>query len=164
MAAAKDESTITELASYDEWRTKVMEEKNKPIILDCYADWCGPCKKLTPVLEQIAQEHEGKFKLIKLNIDNLPQLAQGLNVKSIPALFLIFRGNIIDTMVGANEPKLKELVSTALVIEQSTHDESIMLKVLEEARKFIDKKDFAQAEQLLRDGLTYEMWRDKFGA
>ena len=49
-----------------------MEEKNKPIILDCYADWCQPCKKLMPVLEELAQSHEGKFKLVKLNIDNLP--------------------------------------------------------------------------------------------
>jgi thioredoxin-like negative regulator of GroEL len=75
MGAVKEESSITEIASYDEWRIKVMEELNKPIILDCYADWCQPCKKLTPVLEQIAQQHEGKFKLVKLNIDNLPQLA-----------------------------------------------------------------------------------------
>ena len=75
MGAVKEESSITEIASYDEWRIKVMEELNKPIILDCYADWCQPCKKLTPVLEQITQQHEGKFKLVKLNIDNLPQLA-----------------------------------------------------------------------------------------
>ena len=75
MGAVKEESSITDIASYDEWRIKVMEELNKPIILDCYADWCQPCKKLTPVLEQITQQHEGKFKLVKLNIDNLPQLA-----------------------------------------------------------------------------------------
>ncbi len=75
MGAVKEESSITEIASYDEWRIKVMEELNKPIILDCYADWCQPCKKLTPVLEQITQQHEGKFKLVKLNIDDLPQLA-----------------------------------------------------------------------------------------
>jgi thioredoxin len=106
MGAVKEESFITEIASYDEWRTKVMEELNKPIILDCYADWCQPCKKLTPVLEQLTQQHEGKFKLVKLNIDNLPQLAQGLNVKSIPALFLIYRGNIMDTMIGADMRKL----------------------------------------------------------
>jgi thioredoxin len=104
--AVKEESSIEEIASYNDWKPKVMEELNKPIILDCYADWCQPCKKLTPILENLAQEHAGKFKLVKLNIDNLPQLAQGLNVKSIPALFLIYRGNIVDTMVGADPVKL----------------------------------------------------------
>jgi thioredoxin-like negative regulator of GroEL len=49
-----------------------MDEKKVPIILDMYAEWCGPCKKLTPILEQLTNDHEGKFKLIKVNIDNLP--------------------------------------------------------------------------------------------
>ena len=133
-----------------------MEEKNKPVILDCYADWCQPCKKLTPVLEQVTQESEGKFKLVKLNIENLPQLASGLNVKSIPALFLIYRGNVMDTMVGVDPKKLKELVDTAILIEQSTHDESIMIKVLDEAQKMIEEKNYPQAENILRDGLTYD--------
>ena len=49
-----------------------MEVKDVPIILDCYAEWCAPCRKLTPILEKVTQENEGKFKLIKVNIDNLP--------------------------------------------------------------------------------------------
>ena len=60
-------------------------------------------------------------------------MAQGLNVKSIPALFLIYRGNIMDNMVGADPKKLEELVKTALLIEQTTHDETLMIKVFEEA-------------------------------
>lgn len=77
---------------------------DQPIILDAYASWCAPCKKLAPILEQAAVDNEGKFKLIKMDIDNLPQLATGLAVKQVPALFLIYRGNVIDTMVGM-EPK-----------------------------------------------------------
>ena len=53
MNAVKDFSFIEEIKDMNEWRTKVMEELDKPIILDCYADWCQPCKKLTPVLEKL---------------------------------------------------------------------------------------------------------------
>lgn len=140
MNAVRDFSHIDEIKDMNEWKTKVMEELNKPIILDCYADWCQPCKKLTPVLEKLTQDHDGKFKLIKLNIDNLPQLAQGLNVKSIPALFLVYRGNIMDTMVGGDLKRLEEMINTALLIEQSTHDQTIMEKVLSESQKLIEAK------------------------
>ena len=96
-----------------------MEEKKVPIILDCYADWCQPCRKLTPVLEKVTNDHEGKFKLIKVNIDNLPQIAQGLSVKSIPTLFLIYRGNIMDTLTGVDKEKLTGLIETALLVEKA---------------------------------------------
>lgn len=65
---------------------------------------------MTPVLEKLTLQYEGKFKLVKLNIDNLPQLATGLNVKSIPALFLIYKGNMLDAMTGFDVKKLEELV------------------------------------------------------
>ncbi|MFN9961457.1 MAG: hypothetical protein ACK55I_50935, partial [bacterium] len=70
--------------------------------------------------------------------------------------FLIYRGNIMDTMVGADMNKMQELINTALLVEQSTHDESVMQKVLDEAQKLIEKKQYEKAEQILRDGLTYE--------
>jgi hypothetical protein len=67
-------------------------------------------------------------------------LAQGLNVKSIPALFLVYRGNIMDTMVGGDLKRLEEMINTALLIEQSTHDQTIMEKVLSESQKLIEAK------------------------
>jgi thioredoxin len=115
--AVKEVSLIDEIADLSQWKTKVMDEKNKPIILDCYAEWCNPCQKLTPVLEKLTQEHDGKFRLVKLNIDNIPQLATGLNVKSIPALFLIYRGNVLDTVTGFDMKKVEDLVSMALLVE-----------------------------------------------
>ena len=141
-----------------------MEVKDMPIILDCYADWCQPCRKLTPILEKCAQEHEGKFKLVKLNIDNLPQLASGLNVKSIPTLFLIYRGNMMDTVTGVDDTKINELIKTAILIEQTQHDETIMVNVLNESSELIEAGKYANAKQILQDGLTYEKWRDKFEA
>jgi len=158
------ESTITELTSYDEWNP-IMFEKNKPIIIFCYADWCGPCKNLTPVLEKIAQEHEGKFKLIKLNIEKFPELAQGLDVKSIPALFMFFSGLVYSKIVGADELELKKLVNKARYVDHLIHKEDFFKeRVLQEAQKKIDGKNYEGAEELLREGQTFEMLHDKFGA
>ena len=68
----EEDLIIDEVNTVAEWTTKVMEEKNRPVILDFYAEWCAPCKKLTPILEEKTREHEGKIKLVKINIDNLP--------------------------------------------------------------------------------------------
>ena len=73
-------------------------EQEKPIILDCYAEWCKPCKKLEPILEEKIKEFEGKMKMVKLNIDDLPKLTTGLGIRSIPQVFLIYKGNIVDVM------------------------------------------------------------------
>lgn len=134
-------------------------EQQIPIILDCYADWCQPCKKLTPVLEKLTLQYEGKFKLVKLNIDNLPQLATGLNVKSIPALFLIYKGNMLDAMTGFDTKKLEALVETALLVEKAANDETVIMKVISQAQSAITDGDFKKALQMLQDGWTYEQWR-----
>jgi len=83
------------------------------------------------VLEKLTLQYEGKFKLVKLNIDNLPQLASGLNVKSIPALFLIYKGNMLDTMTGFDVKKLEELVQTALLVDKAANDETVIMKVID---------------------------------
>ena len=94
---AKDETQelICELKTLADWQPKVMEQQ-VPIILDCYAEWCGPCKKLEPILTEKVKALEGRIKMVKLNIDDLPQLSEGLNIRSIPAVFLIYKGNIVD--------------------------------------------------------------------
>jgi len=73
-----------------------MAETSVPVILDCYADWCAPCKKLEPVLKERVKAVEGKLKLVKLNIDSFPKLSSGLNIRSIPTVLLIYRGRLVD--------------------------------------------------------------------
>jgi thioredoxin len=106
-------------------------EGKVPIILDCYADWCGPCKKLTPVLEKVTNEYEGKFKLVKLNIDTLPELTKALNVKSVPTCFLIYKGNVMDQMLGFDTTKLEALIETALLVDKAANDETVITKVID---------------------------------
>ena len=129
MASAKNEQASFELQALSDWQPQVMESKI-PVILDCYADWCAPCKKLDPILQEKMAEHVGKLKLVKLNIDNFPQLTTGLNIRSVPTLFIIFKGNIVDMMQGFQPSKLEELIQTALVLSGMETDENMMQDIL----------------------------------
>lgn len=73
---------------------------DKPVLLDFYADWCGPCKMLSPVLSEIADEYADVIRVAKVNVDDEPELAMKLKVSSIPMLVLFKNGKIVSTSVG----------------------------------------------------------------
>ena len=85
--------------------------KDVPILVDFWAPWCEPCKQLGPLLEKIVSNSEGKVKLVKLNIDDEPQIAQQLQIQSIPAVFAFKDGQPIDAFVGMQtEPQIKAFI------------------------------------------------------
>lgn len=78
---------------------QVVLENEKPVLLDFYADWCGPCRMLAPVLDEIADEHP-EYAVVKVNVDEAPQLASRYGVMSIPSLFVFDKGNIVSQALG----------------------------------------------------------------
>lgn len=89
------EYTITS----DNFLTEVLQEK-QPVLIDFWATWCGPCRMLTPVLAELAQEYEGRLKVCKINVDDEPELADRFRVSSIPMLALLKDGKLVTSLVG----------------------------------------------------------------
>jgi len=78
------------------------------ILIDFWAEWCGPCKQIGPILEEIGEEKKDKLKIFKLNIDENPQIPQKFGVRGIPTLMLFKDGKLIDTKVGSLSKNMLE--------------------------------------------------------
>jgi len=83
-----------------DFEKEVLQSK-EPVFIDFYADWCGPCKMMAPVVEKLAEKYEGKVKVGKVNTDDEPELAQMFQVMSIPNMVIIKDGQVVDRIVGA---------------------------------------------------------------
>jgi len=95
--------TITDSNFDDE-----IKNSQLPILIDFWAEWCGPCKQIGPILEEIGEEKKDKLKIFKLNVDENPQTPQKFGVRGIPTLMLFKDGKLIDTKVGSLSKNMLE--------------------------------------------------------
>jgi thioredoxin 1 len=78
-----------------------VRQSDIPVVVDFWAEWCGPCKQIGPALEEISEEMAGKVKVVKVNVDDNMQVAASLNVRGIPALFVFKDGEVVSNKTGA---------------------------------------------------------------
>src|SRR5436190_9218201 len=103
----------------DDFVENVLEEsKRRPVVVDFWAAWCGPCRTLGPVLEKVAEEHGGEFLLAKVDVDSSPYVASQFRIQSIPNVWAFVDGKPVDQFIGAYpEPAVREFVSRLLPTE-----------------------------------------------
>ncbi len=91
---------ITQVTDSKIWETDVISS-DKPVFVDFWAEWCGPCRMVGPVVEELAIDYDGKVNFAKVNVDQAGELASKYNVFSIPTLILLYKGEVIAQQVGA---------------------------------------------------------------
>lgn len=108
--------------TFESFTTDVLDiSKEVPVLVDFWAPWCEPCKNLMPILEKLAEEYQGAFKLAKVNIDEQQQLAQQFAVRSVPTVKIIRNGQVADEFMGAlPEAEIRTILGKHVVSESDT--------------------------------------------
>ena len=78
-----------------------VRQSDIPVVVDFWAEWCGPCKQIGPALEELSEEYDGKVKIVKVNVDENPQSPGQMGVRGIPALFMFKDGEVVSNKIGA---------------------------------------------------------------
>ncbi len=105
---------ITQVSNEQSWQTDVVNS-DMPVFVDFWAEWCGPCRMVSPVMEELASDYEGKIKFVKVNVDEAKDLANQYNVFSIPTMILLNKGEVISQQVGAaSKESYKNMIDRAL--------------------------------------------------
>jgi len=136
-------SYIVDIDETNAQQLLIEESMTRPVVVDFWADWCGPCKQLMPILEKLAGEYQGAFLLAKVNADEQQMLAQQLGVRSLPTVMVIKEGQPVDGFSGAQpESAVREMLDKHLPSPQAG--------ALAEAEQLLAEGDFPSALALYR--------------
>jgi thioredoxin 1 len=98
----------------ENFQTEVLDSQ-VPVLLDLWAEWCGPCRMVGPVVEELAEEYAGRLKVGKIDVDDQPELAGAFQVQSIPMLLLVKQGAVVAAAIGARP---KQALAQALELDE----------------------------------------------
>jgi putative thioredoxin len=148
-----------QLASFEQ--DVINKSKETPVLVDFWAEWCGPCKQVGPVLEKLASEYNGAFVLAKVDVDKEQQLASYFQIKSIPTLMLLKDGKIVDGFPGAlSEVQIKEFLThhqiTALPLLDESSEQTAEPSIVDPHQEVVRLRHAAQ-EAPADDNLKLEL-------
>src|SRR5687767_14109132 len=143
------QDTVIDVGDADFERAVVARSRDVPVVVDFWAPWCAPCRALGPLLERLANEHQGAFVLARVNVDEAPATAEAFRVQSIPAVHALRDGAVVPGFVGAQpEPVVRQFLASILPNEAD--------HAAKEAEALAGRGDAAGAEARFHDALAHD--------
>jgi putative thioredoxin len=155
-AAPQPADLIKETTTQTFVKDVIEESKRQPVLIDFWAEWCGPCRQLTPILEKAVRNAKGRVKLVKMNIDQHPTIPGQMGIQSIPAVIAFVGGQPADGFMGAIPESQVNAFIDKLTKGVPAAGEPNIADILKEAETLLAEGDAASAAQVYAEALSFD--------